>query len=148
WMAAAKYSLTERSDESTGWALAHRLNCWARLGDGDHCHKLIRNLLGKRTYRNLWDAHPPFQIDGNFGATAGVAEMLIQSHAGYVDLLPALPAAWAKAGRFRGLCARGAFEVDCEWKDGKPVRVAVRAKKGGKPDVRFAGKPAAFEVVK
>ena len=144
WMAAAKYSLTERSDESTGWALAHRLNCWARLGDGDHCHRLIRNLLGQRTYANLWDAHPPFQIDGNFGATAGVAEMLLQSHAGYIDLLPALPSAWAKGGSFRGLCARGAYEVDCDWKDGKPVRVAVRAKKGGKPDVRFAGKPVPY----
>ena len=141
WMAAAKYSLTERSDESTGWALAHRLNCWARLGDGDHCHKLLGNLLGKRTYANLWDAHPPFQIDGNFGATAGIAEMLIQSHAGYIDLLPALPSAWAKGGRFRGLCARGAYEVDCEWKDGKPVKVSIRAKKGGKPEVRFDGKP-------
>ena len=146
WMAAAKYSLTERSDESTGWALAHRLNCWARLGDGDHCHKLIRNLLGKRTYANLWDAHPPFQIDGNFGATSGIAEMLIQSHAGYIDLLPSLPAAWAGEGSFRGLCARGAYEVDCAWKDGKPVRVAVRAMKGGTPKVLFQGKPVEFAL--
>ena len=146
WMAAAKYSLTRRSDRSTGWALAHRLNCWARLGDGDHCHKLIRNLLGQRTYANLWDAHPPFQIDGNFGATSGVAEMLLQSHAGYIDLLPALPKAWAKEGSFKGLCARGAVEVDCTWKDGRPVKVSIRAKKkGDKPDVRYAGAPFPFE---
>ena len=144
WMAAAKVTLTERGDESTGWALAHRLNCWARLGDGDHCHKLIRNLLSQRTNANLWDMHPPFQIDGNFGATAGVAEMLVQSHAGYIDLLPALPKAWAAAGSFRGLCARGAYEVDCTWKDGRPVRVAVRAKKGGAPEVRFAGKRVSY----
>ena len=144
WMAAAKVTLTERGDESTGWALAHRLNCWARLGDGDHCHGLIRNLLSKRTNANLWDMHPPFQIDGNFGATAGIAEMLLQSHAGSIDVLPALPKAWSKQGSFRGLCARGAYEVDCDWRDGKPVRVAVRAKKGGKPDVRFDGKPVPY----
>jgi len=149
WMAAAKYSLTERGDESTGWALAHRLNCWARLGDGEHCHLLLGNLLSKRTNANLWDMHPPFQIDGNFGATSGVAEMLIQSHAGFIDLLPALPKAWAAKGAYKGLCARGAYEVDCAWADGKPVSVTVRAKKAGlaKPQVRFADKPCAFDFV-
>jgi len=144
WMEAAKKTLTYRGDESTGWALAHRLNAWARTGDGDHAYKLVNNLLGLRTFDNLWDAHPPFQIDGNFGGTAGMIEMLIQSHTGYIDLLPALPKAWAKQGSFRGLCARGAFEVDCDWVDGKPVKVAVRSLKGLKPDVRFAGKPCAF----
>ena len=145
WMKAAAYSLTERGDESTGWALAHRLNCWARLGDGDHCHKLLRNLLSKRTYLNLWDAHPPFQIDGNFGATSGIAEMLIQSNAGYIDLLPALPAEWTAKGSFKGLCARGAFTVDCEWRDGRPTRVKVSGPAGAKPDVRFRGEKTAFE---
>ena len=146
WLEAAKKTLVYRTDESTGWALAHRLNAWARIGDGDHCYLLLGNLLGKRTYDNLWDAHPPFQIDGNFGGTAGMIEMLLQSQAGYIDLLPALPKAWAKKGAFKGLCARGAFEVDCEWADGKPVKVAVRSLKGLKPDVRFAGKPCAFTL--
>ena len=146
WMAAAKVSLTERGDEATGWGLAHRLNAWARLGDGDHAHRIVRNLLGQRTYDNLWDAHPPFQIDGNFGATSGIAEMLLQSHAGYIDLLPALPRAWARLGSFRGLCARGGYVVDCAWRDGRPVAVSVRKRKSNlpDPDVRFAGKPFAF----
>ena len=138
-IAAAKVSLTERGDESTGWALAHRLNCWARTGDGNHCHLLIRNLLGKRTNANLWDMHPPFQIDGNFGATAGIAEMLLQSHAGRIDILPALPDAWKSCGSFTGLVARGGYEIDCEWKGGRPVRVSVRSRDGSRPDVRFAG---------
>ena len=144
WMEAAKKTLVFRGDESTGWALAHRLNAWARTGDGDHAYKLVNNLLAQRTFDNLWDAHPPFQIDGNFGGTAGMIEMLIQSHTGSIDLLPALPAAWAKQGSFRGLCARGAFEVDCDWADGQPTRVVVRSLKGLQPDVRFAGKPCAF----
>lgn len=139
-LAAAKVSLTERGDQSTGWALAHRLNCWARLGDGEHCLGLIRNMLGSRTYSNLWDAHPPFQIDGNFGATSGIAEMLLQSHAGYIELLPALPEDWAGNGSFRGLRARGGFEVDCEWRNGLPIRVRIGNRRGGLPDVRFRGK--------
>ena len=144
-MAAAKYTLTERGDDSTGWALAHRLCAWSRLGDGDHAHRLLQVLLRKKTNPNLWDEHPPFQIDGNFGAVAGMAEMLLQSHAGFIDLLPALPQAWAKRGSFRGLCARGAFEIDCEWRDGKPTRVVVRSRTGARPDVRFRGQPCRYE---
>ncbi len=152
WMAAAKLTLDERGDKSTGWALAHRMLCRARLGDGDHALALLRTMMAERLYPNLWDVHPPFQIDGNFGATAAVAEMLLQSHqpdgkGGFViDLLPALPAEWASNGSFRGLCARGRLVVDCEWKDGKPVAVTVRAPKGAKPDVRFAGKPVAYTL--
>ena len=146
WMTAARYSLTERGDESTGWALAHRLCCWARLGDGDHAHRLLVELMTHRMHPNLWDVHPPFQIDGNFGATAGIAEMLLQSHAGYVDILPALPEAWAAKGSFTGLCARGAYEVGCTWRDGRPVKVTVLSKGGGvRPDVCFRGKPCPFE---
>ena len=141
WLEAAKTTLVYRTDHSTGWALAHRFNAWARIGDGDHAYRLFANLLGERTYDNLWDMHPPFQIDGNFGGTAGVIEMLIQSHEGFIELLPALPEEWVAKGSFKGLCARGAFEIDCEWKDGAPTRVTVRSKKGGVPDLRFRGKP-------
>ncbi len=139
WMKAAKVALDFRGDKSTGWALAHRMNCRARLGDGDHALKLLRVMLAERTYDNLWDAHPPYQIDGNFGATSAVAEMLLQSQAGFVDLLPALPKDWSSHGSFKGLCARGRLVVDCEWKDGKPVSVTIRGPKGARPDVRFAG---------
>ena len=146
YLAAARKTLDLRGDQSTGWALAHRICARARAGDGNRAHKLIGNLISTRTYNNLWDAHPPFQIDGNFGATAGIAEMLIQSHAGFIDLLPALPAAWKKKGSFRGLCARGAFEIDCDWADGKPVRVVVRSLKNLKADVRFNGEKVSYEA--
>ena len=136
WIDAAKKSLKERGDEATGWALAHRLNAWARARDGDHAYVLLRNLIATRTLPNLWDVHPPFQIDGNFGGTSGIAEMLLQGQDGMVELLPALPKAWAKCGRFRGLCARGAFEVDCEWRDGLVTRESVRSLDGGTPVVK------------
>ena len=136
WMDAAKVSLTERGDESTGWALAHRLNAWARTGDGNHAHKLLAELLANRTNDNLWDEHPPFQIDGNFGATAGIAEMLLQSHEGYISLLPALPDSWSE-GSFSGLCARGAFEIGVEWTSASPVRMTLLSKVGGKARIKM-----------
>lgn len=136
WIDAAKYSLTERGDESTGWALAHRLNAWARTGDGNHAHKLLAELLANRTNANLWDEHPPFQIDGNFGATAGIAEMLLQSHEGYISPLPALPDSWSK-GSFSGLCARGAFEVGIEWSESTPRRMTLLSKVGGEVSVKM-----------
>jgi hypothetical protein len=147
YLAAARKTLDLRGDQSTGWALAHRICSRARAGDGNRAHKLIGNLISTRTYNNLWDAHPPFQIDGNFGATAGISEMLIQSHAGFIDLLPALPSAWKKKGSFRGLCARGAFEVDCDWVDGKPVKVVVKSRKNLKADVRFCGKKVDYQSI-
>ena len=129
WLDAAAVTLNLRSDESTGWALAHRLNAWARTGDGNRSHKLFSNLLGKRTLPNLWDFHPPFQIDGNFGGTSGVAEMLIQSHESAIVPLPALPDAWCE-GSFAGLGARGGFTLDVSWKNGSAHTITVHSAAG------------------
>lgn len=137
WLDAAKYTLKERGDRSTGWALAHRLNAWARTGDGDHAYKLLRNLIGKRTMENLWDFHPPFQIDGNFGGTAGIAEMLLQSHEGLIRILPALPKAWSKKGSYKGLAARGAFEVSVSWENGTAKEITITSKVGGTCAIRY-----------
>jgi hypothetical protein len=137
WLDAAKRSLDLRSDESTGWALAHRMNAWARTGDGNRTHKLYRELLTHRTNDNLWDMHPPFQIDGNFGGCAAVAEMLLQSHDGYIRILPSLPDCWAD-GEVSGLCARGALEVDMAWKNGRAVRIVLRTRKSGPVKLSYA----------
>lgn len=136
WMDAAKYTLTQRGDDATGWALAHRVLAWARTGDGEHTYRLLRRLLGQKTMKNLWDLHPPFQIDGNFGGTAGIAEMLLQSHEDAIELMPAIPECWDR-GEFRGLVARGNFTVDMTWQDSHPVKVCIHANKGGVCAVRY-----------
>lgn len=147
WANAAKKTLKVRGDEGTGWSRAWKILFWARLHDGDHALEILRQLLkpafadettyqglGAGTYPNLFCAHPPFQIDGNFGGSAGIAEMLIQSHDGYVHLLPALPKAW-KNGFVKGLKARGNYVVDIRWENNKVVDYQIYGKKGAVVDI-------------
>ena len=142
---AMKKTLTTRGDGGTGWSKAWKLNFWARLHDGDHAHTLLRNAMLLTTpdgtggvYANLFDAHPPFQIDGNFGATSGISEMLLQSQGGYIELLPALPAIWPE-GQFSGMMARGGFEVSASWEDSKLTGVRVTSKVGGECILKYPG---------
>lgn len=135
---AAKITLDYRGDESTGWALAHRLCSRARTGEGDHAYVLLQNLLKTRTHPNLWDVHPPFQIDGNFGATAGMTEMLLQSHGGYISLLPSIPKEW-KNLKFKGLKARGNFEISLDYKDGIIEKCEVLSYKGEPITLYYGG---------
>ncbi len=145
---ACRRSLELRGDGGTGWSKAWKINCWARLREGNHAYKLLRTHLtytppgpqagnrGGGTYPNLWDAHPPFQIDGNFGGAAGIIEMLVQSGKEEIYILPALPDVWPQ-GEVRGLCTRGGFEVDITWKEGKLEKTIIRSRTGKHCCVRY-----------
>ena len=146
--AAARKSLELRGDLSTGWAIAWRINLWARLREAEHTHGVVKLLLDpSRTYPNMFDAHPPFQIDGNFGGANGILEMLLQCIDGEIDLLPALPRAWP-SGSVQGVRARGGFELDIEWRDGRLVSVLVRGTPGGEARLRYGDTVRAVRVRK
>ncbi|MCE7041365.1 glycosyl hydrolase family 95 catalytic domain-containing protein [Dyadobacter sp. CY312] len=155
---AAKKSLAFRGDDGTGWSLAWKINYWARFLDGDHAYTMIRKLFnpimdasvkkgGGGSYPNLFDAHPPFQIDGNFGGAAGILECLVQSHAGEINLLPALPSALPD-GKISGLITRGALEVSMAWKDGQLKSITVLSKAGKQCALRYKNKTYSFDTVK
>ena len=136
WVQAAKVSMDYRTDNSTGWGMGQRINTWARLVEGNKAHELIQNLFKGGIYPNLWDTHAPFQIDGNFGYTSGVSEMLLQSNMGYLNLLPAIPDVWAD-GSVDGLIARGNFEVDMDWAKTSLTKAEILSKNGGECEIGY-----------
>ncbi len=147
WLAsAAERTLDIRGDDATGWGIAWRLNLRARLRDGEHCLKILRMLLHpQRSYPNLFDAHPPFQIDGNLGGTAGITEMLLQSWGGSIFLLPALPQEW-QDGSLRGLKVRGAAGMDIAWKAGRLAQALLHSERGGKYNVALGDQVLEVEL--
>lgn len=144
---AAKVVLEHRGDGASGWSMGWKLNLWARLHDGNRAYRLYGNLLKYGTQDNLWNSHPPFQIDGNFGGTAGVNEMLLQSHMGFIHLLPALPDAW-KDGLISGICAKGNFEVSVWWKNGLLEKAVVYSKSGVFCRIKYGDQMLAFKTRK
>ena len=151
---AVRKTLELRGDAGTGWSTAWKINFWARLGDGNRAHDLLQRLLGTSTLPNLFDTHPPFQIDGNFGGAAGIVEMLLQSHTAEIELLPALPTAWP-SGKATGLRARGGYTLEIEWSAGRLRRARIQSSLGGAARIRYGGlvhtvniaRGAAFEFV-
>jgi len=152
-MKAARQSLIYRGDAATGWSLGWKINLWARFKDGDHAYKLLQMLLspaekgGAGSYHNLFDAHPPFQIDGNFGGAAGIGEMLVQSHTKYIDLLPALPSALPN-GEIKGICARGGFQLNVKWTDGNLQSVTILSLEGKDCLLRYKDNAISFKTEK
>ena len=144
---ASKVVLVHRGDGATGWSMGWKLNQWARLHDGNHAYTLFGNLLKNGTLDNLWDTHAPFQIDGNFGGTAGITEMLMQSHMGFIHLLPALPDAWSD-GRIAGICAKGGFDVEIIWQEGKLAETVLTSKSGSRCDLRYGDATLSFATKK
>ena len=144
---ASKVVLVHRGDGATGWSMGWKLNQWARLHDGNHAYTLFGNLLKNGTLDNLWDTHAPFQIDGNFGGTAGITEMLMQSHMGFIHLLPALPDAWNE-GRVAGICAKGGFDVEIIWSEGKLKEAVISSKNGSRCNLRYGAATLSFNTKK
>ena len=144
---AAKVVLQHRGDGATGWSMGWKLNQWARLQDGNHAYMLFGNLLKNGTLDNLWDTHAPFQIDGNFGGTAGITEMLLQSHMGFIQLLPALPDAW-KEGSINGICAKGNFEVSIAWENNQLKEATVTSKAGTPCTIKYGDQTLSFKTQK
>jgi alpha-L-fucosidase 2 len=142
WVEAVKTVLDFRGNNTTGWAMAHRMNVRARTKEGEKAHEVYSKFIKERTLPNLWTVHPPFQIDGNLGTMAGVAEMLIQSHEGFIELLPALPKAWG-TGFFDGLVARGNFELSLKWENSKITFLKVISRSGGKCSIKYKNIEAA-----
>jgi alpha-L-fucosidase 2 len=156
-MKAAEKSMRYRGDEGTGWSIAWKVNIWARMKEGDHAYMMFKKLLspadvssGKEkggVYHNLFDAHPPFQIDGNFGGAAGLSEMLLQSQSDEIELLPALPSTLAE-GNIKGICARGGFELNFNWQNGRLQGVKVLSKMGGICHLRYQDKTISVDTQK
>lgn len=144
---ASKVVLNHRGDGATGWSMGWKLNLWARLCEGDRAYTLFNNLLSEGTLDNLWDSHPPFQIDGNFGASAGIVEMLLQSHLGFLQILPALPNAWNE-GSVKGLLARGGFVVDIYWQKGELTQIKITSLQAQECKIKYKDKELSFKTKK